>query len=117
MPGSTKRSFGYLKLSDFEARLPKRAISYRFDAIFRETGSLALRQNWLARNKHVAWQTVIPAQVPLDVDTLACNADMYLARFYGGIVKPAELGILGTSLVTFPPHPSFLAPSLAFFQN
>jgi len=55
--------------------------------------------------------------VPLDVYTLACNDDTYLARFYGDILKRAELGILDTSLVYSAPHPSFLAPSLAFLPN
>jgi len=99
------------------ARLPRRALSHRFDAIYRANGSLALRENWLARNKHIACQTVISAHVPLDVYTLACNDDMYLAHFYGDIVKRAELGILDTSLVNSAPHPSFLAPSLAFLPN
>jgi len=81
IPSPTKRSFGYAKLSDFEARLPTRPLSYRFDAIYCANGSLAHHENWLARNKHVAYQTFIPAHVPLDVYTFACNADTYLARF------------------------------------
>jgi len=107
----------YPPLAEFESRLPLRPLSLRFQAIGTKVKPAVLAEIWQKRNEHIACQTVVPPEIPLDVYTLATNFDFSLARFYGEIVIRAEAGKLNTSLVNQAPHPGLICPSLVFLPN
>jgi len=114
---AVQQTLGYPLLSVFEKAFPRRRLSLRFESIRNHTGWEKMEIQWQASNKHIACQAVIPHHFSLDVYTLACNDDIYLARFYADIVKRHELGILDSSLVSMSPHVSFLSPSFSFIPN
>jgi len=107
----------YPPLAEFEARLPMRALSLRFQCIARYNGDAKAAAQWKQRYVHVACQTVIPSFFPLDVYTLAANGDASLARFYASIVVLGEAGLLDMTHVSAAPHRSFVCPSLGYLPN